>query len=133
MSLTQDRNTLEKEGVMIAVPVAAGVKIFAGALVVANATGYAQPGAVATGLTYLGRADQYVNNTTGAAGAQTVTVRRYRAFYFANSATDPVGQASQGKPCYVVDDQTVSATNGSNTQSPAGIVLGVDAGGVWVF
>lgn len=133
MSLNADRNTLEKEGISIPVPVAANVTIFAGALVVANATGFAQPGAVATGLTYLGRADQYINNAGDAAGAQTVLVKRGRAFYFNNSATDPVGQASQGKPCYVVDDQTVSATNGSNTQSPAGIVIGVDAGGVWVL
>jgi hypothetical protein len=130
--LTADRNTLSTEGVLITVPVAAGAKIFAGALVAANATGYAQPGAVATTLTYIGRAEQYADNTGGAAGAITVQVRRKRAFYWQNSGTDPVTQASLGKTAYIVDDQTVSATNGGNTQSAAGIVVGLDANGVWI-
>lgn len=130
--LTADRNTLTTTAELITVPVAAGVKIFAGALVVANATGYAQPGGVATTLTYLGRAEQFVDNTAGANGALTVQVRRKVAFYWANSVTDPVTQASFGKTCYVVDDATVSATNGANTQSAAGIVVGLDAYGVWV-
>jgi hypothetical protein len=131
--LTADRNTFSKDGELIDVPVAANAKIYAGALVAANATGYAQPGAVATTLTYLGRADQFVDNTGGANGAVTVRVRRLKAFYWQNSATDPVTQASQGKPCYIVDDATVSATNGANTQSAAGIVIGLDANGVWVY
>lgn len=130
--LTADRNTLSTAGELITVPVAAGAKIYAGALVAASATGYAQPGGVATTLTYLGRAEQYADNTGGAAGAITVQVRRKRAFYWQNSGTDPVTQASLGKTAYIVDDQTVSATNGGNTQSAAGIVVGLDANGVWI-
>jgi hypothetical protein len=133
MPLNADRNTLAKQGEEIPVPVAAGVKIFAGAQVAANATGFAVPGSTSATLTYLGRAEQYVDNTGGADGAVTVIVRRKTAFYWANSNTDPVTQASQGKPAYIVDDQTVSKTNaGGNTQSPSGIVIGVDAGGVWI-
>lgn len=130
--LTADRNTLSTAGELITVPVAAGAKIYAGALVAASATGYAQPGGVAATLTYLGRAEQYADNTGGAAGAITVQVRRKRAFYWQNSGTDPVTQASLGKTAYIVDDQTVSATNGGNTQSAAGIVVGLDANGVWI-
>lgn len=131
--LAADRNTLTKDGKLIPVPVAAGAKIYAGALVVANATGYAAPGSTATTLTYLGRAEEYVDNTGGADGAVTVRVRRGCAFYWKNSAGDAVTQASLGKPCYIVDDETVSKTNaGGNTQSAAGTVIGVDAGGVWV-
>ena len=130
--LTQDRNTLTSEGELVNIPVAAGAKIFAGALVAVSATGYAQPGAVATTLTYVGRAEQYADNTGGAAGAITVQVRRKQAFYWANSGTDPVTQASFGKTAYIADDQTVSATNGGNTQSAAGIVVGLDAYGVWI-
>lgn len=131
--LNADRNTQSRDGELIAVPVAANAKIFAGALVAANATGFAVPGAVATTLTYLGRADGFVDNTGGANGAVTVPVRRLRAFYWQNSGADPVTQASQGKVCYIADDATVSATNGGNTQSPAGIVIGLDANGVWVY
>ena len=33
---------------------------------------------------------------------------------------------------YLVDNQTVAKTNGTNTRSAAGVVRGVDAEGVWV-
>lgn len=132
MALAADRNTPMKDGDLIPVPVAANVKIFAGAQVAANATGYGTPGAVATTLTYLGRADEYVDNTGGADGAKTVLVRRGKAFKFKNSGADPVTQASFGKVCYIVDDETVAATNGGNTRSASGVVVGIEADGVWV-
>jgi len=132
MALTQERNTPRKDTTLVAVPVAAGAVIKAGALTVANATGFAAPGSAALNLTYLGRAEASVDNTGGLDGAQTITVSRKPAFQFANSVADPVTQASFGKPCFIEDDQTVSATNGTNTRSAAGIVVGIDSDGVWV-
>ncbi|MDA8428932.1 MAG: hypothetical protein M0T70_06715 [Geobacteraceae bacterium] len=133
MALTADRNTPNKDGEIIIVPVAANAKIFAGAIVAANATGYATKGATATTLTYLGRADEYVDNTGGADGAKTIQVRRGKAFKWKNSAGDAVTQAELGKTCYIVDDDTVSKSNaGGNTQSAAGKVVGIDSDGVWV-
>lgn len=132
MSLSADRNTPWKDGDLIPVPVAANVKIFAGAQVAASATGHATPGAVATTLTYLGRAEECVDNTGGGAGAKTVLVRRGKAFKWKNSGADPVTQAGLGKPCYIVDDETVAATNGANTRSASGVVVHVEADGVWV-
>ncbi len=132
MPLAADRNTNMKDAELISVPVATGVKIFAGALVAANATGYATPGAVSTALTYLGRAEEQVDNTLGADGAKNVIIRRGKAFKFANSGADAVTQVSLGKLCYIVDDQTVALTNGNGTRSPAGAVVGVEADGVWV-
>ena len=131
-ALAADRNTPMKDGELIGVPVAANAKIFAGAIVVANATGYAAPGSTATTLTYLGRAESSVDNTGGADGAKTVQVRRKVAFKFANLAADLVVQADLGKTCYIADDQTVAKTNGGTTRSAAGKVLGVEADGVWV-
>lgn len=133
MALTADRNTPMKDGELISVPVAASVKIFAGALVAASATGYATPGAVATTLTALGRAEEYVDNSSGAAGAKTVQIRRKKAFKFKNHAADLVVQADLGKTCYIVDDETVAKTNGTSTRSVAGTVLGVESDGVWVY
>lgn len=133
MALTADRNTPHKDGEIIAVPVAAATKIFAGGIVAANATGYATKGAVATTLTYLGRADESVDNTGGADGAKTIQVRRGKAFKWKNSGTDAVTQAELGKTCYIADDETVSKTNGTNTQSAAGKVVGIDSDGVWVL
>lgn len=127
-----DRNTPMKDGELIVVPVAADAVIGAGTMVAASATGYATPGDTATTLTYLGRAEEAVDNTGGAAGAKTVQVRRKKAFKWANSATDAVTQAELGKTCYIVDATTVAKTNGTNTRSAAGTVIGVDADGVWV-
>ena len=132
MSLSADRNTPYKEPTTIAVPMGANAKIYGGALVVANATGFAVPGATATTLTYLGRADQYADNTGGTDGAQTVLVRREKLFKWVNSGADPIDQSCLGKPCYIVDDQTVAKTNGGNTRSAAGKVMGIDTDGVWV-
>ena len=131
-ALTADRNTPFKDGETIVVPVAAGAVIFAGALVVANATGYAAPGSTAATLSYLGRAELSVNNTGGADGAKTVAVRRKKAFKWANLAGDPVVQADLGKTCYIADDQTVAKTSATNTRSVAGKVIQVDADGIWV-
>ena len=41
-------------------------------------------------------------------------------------------QADVGADCYIVDDQTVAKTNGTNTRSVAGKIIAVDADGVWV-
>jgi hypothetical protein len=132
MSLTADRNTPLMDTSTLGVPIAAGAHIFAGAMVCANATGFATPGATATTLTYLGRAEASVDNTGGADGAQIVIVRRHKSFKWVNSAGDLVTQASLGLPVYIVDDQTVAKTNGGNTRSIAGKMVGLDVDGVWV-
>lgn len=131
-ALTASRNTPMKDRKLIGFPVAANVKIFAGALVALNANGYLVPGSVSTTLRYQGRADEFCDNTGGIDGAKTVTVRRLQAFKFANAATDPVAQADVGNPVYIVDDQTVAKTSGGNTRSPAGRLLAVEVDGVWI-
>ena len=131
MPLTADRNTHRREGEILVLGVAAAAKIFAGALVVANAAGYAAPGSTALGLKAVGRAEAQADNTGGANGAVTVEVRR-GVFKFANQANDKVTAAHLLSDCYIVDDATVAATDASGTRSPAGIVVGVDSDGVWV-
>jgi hypothetical protein len=132
MPLTADRNTPLKDTEMLGVLVAGGVKIFAGAMVCANANGMATPGATSLTLTYLGRAESYVDNTLGTDGAMTIIVRRHRAFKWINSAADPITQSSLGQFVYIVDDFTVAKTNGTNTRSLGGKLVGIDTDGVWV-
>lgn len=136
MALSSDRATARMQADLLVVPVAAAKKIYAGALVVLNASGYAQPGTTATTLTYLGRAEEAVDNTGGSNGAVSVRVRRHAAFRFENSGSDPVDQADMGKSCWIVDDATVAGTDGDTgggaTRSVAGVVVGIDADGVWV-
>lgn len=131
-ALAADRDTPRAEGAVNVYPVAAAKTIFAGALVCLSATGYATPGAVATTLIAVGRADEHVDNSAGADGDLTVRVRT-GVFRFANSAAgDLIGITEIGKDCYVVDDQTVAKTSGTNTRSIAGKVIQVDDLGVWV-
>lgn len=131
MALAKDRNTPRREGSTISIGVAAAKKIYAGALVALDASGYATPGAVATTLKGLGRAEEMADNTTGANGAKVVSVAK-GVFRFANHGTDTVTAAHIGSSCYIVDDETVASTNGTGTRSVAGTVFDVDADGVWV-
>jgi len=120
-----------REGGFLVLPVAEDTRIYAGALVAVNATGYAVPGATATDLKAAGRAEEQLDNLGGAAGAKSIKVRR-GVFQFKNDAVDPVGAAHVLDDCYIVDDETVAATDGTSSRSAAGKVLGIDPSGVWV-
>lgn len=131
-ALAKDRDTPRRDGRVNKFPLDAGVKIYAGALVALDA-GYAVPGDEATGLIAVGRANHQADNTGGSAGDEWVEVER-GVFLFANDGS--ITQADVGSTAYIVDDQTVSADDGNTgdgaTRSPAGMILGVEAGGVWV-
>lgn len=130
-ALAADRNTARAEGDVKSLLMSPSL-IFAGAIVARNATGYATKGAVATTLIGVGRADERVDNTGGAAGDKRIRVRT-GIFRFANSAAgDLITIADIGKPAYIVDDQTVAKTSGTNTRSIAGFTYDVDDTGVWV-
>ena len=131
-ALSADRNTPSRAGVEFLDPVAAAKTIYAGALVVLDASGNAAPGSTATGLIARGVAQAAVNNSGGSAGDASVPSRA-GVFRFENSAsTDAITRAEIGDPCYIVDDQTVAKTDGTSTRSEAGTVVDVDDDGVWV-
>lgn len=132
-ALTADRNTPRLEGSDKVMLMAAAAKIFAGAIVMRNATGFATKGATAVGSHGAGMALERVDNSAGSAGDLPITVRE-GVFSFANSAAaDEIVDDDIGKLCYVVDDQTVAKTHGANTRSIAGIIAGLDAQGVHVL
>lgn len=129
---TIDRATQRRDAQQFEFPVAAATDIPAGVIVCVNATGLAVNGATATTLKCVGVSESRANNTGGAASALRVKVRR-GCHQFANSlAGDLVVLADVGADCWIVDNQTVAKTNGSNTRSVAGKVRDVDAAGVWV-
>lgn len=130
-ALNNERNTAARVGDARVDPMAASVKVFAGSLVMRNAAGHVTKGATATGCIGIGRAAFTVDNSGGAAGAETLEYRT-GVFGYANHAADLVTQADVGKLCYIVDDQTVAKTHGGNTRSPAGYVDGIEGGTVWV-
>ncbi len=94
-------------------PVAAAVKIFAGSIVVLNASGYAQPGTTATGLKSLGRACRTIDNLAGLAGAVKVSAEVSNStkwFWFLNDTVAPVTIADLLANVYIKDDNTVTIT-----------------------
>lgn len=133
-ALTQDRDTQRRTGKKGSGPVAAATKIFAGSIVCAQTgAAFLTKGATATTLRGIGVAEETVDNSAGAAGALNVPYDRDGWFRFANSsAGDLITLADVGVDCYIVDDQTVAKTNGTNTRSVAGKVRDVDASGVWI-
>lgn len=131
-ALTQDRNTLRRDGLQIEPPVAAGARIFTGALVAINAAGLAVQGATSATLAGAGTALAPADNTLGADGALRVRVDRRPARFANSAAADAITLADIGKDCFIVDDQTVAKTSATNTRSRAGKVFDVDADGVWV-
>lgn len=128
-----DRNTPHRDGELFSVPVAAGKTVYAGNILCASVTGFGVPGAAIAGLTTLGVAWEQADNSLGTDGDVSVLCRRAKAFNFANFGADPVSQASVGKPCYIADSQTVAATSDGDNRPVAGIVLFIDADGVWVL
>lgn len=132
-ALTADRNTPRFEGDTRRGDVAASTLIYAGALVMRDASGNLVEGQAATGLVGAGRAEAQVDNSAGLAAALTCDFRT-GVFRWGNSASsDAITKADVGAVCYAVDDQTVAKTNGSGARSPAGIIAGVDSNGVWVL
>jgi len=132
MALTKDRDTAERSGNSYSLPVAAAKKIYAGAIVCIDSGGNATPGAAATGLLCVGRAEQLADNSSGAAGDIKVNVFR-GIFRWANSAAgDAIAETDVGELCYIVDVQTVAKTSNVGARSVAGHVFDVDAAGVWV-
>ena len=125
-ALTQDFNAPETDGIFRSIPVAANVKILKGAIVVLSG-GYAAPGTTATGLLMLGRAERTVDNTGGAAGALSVRVKRGIFAWNSAGSGDAITSANIGATAYIVDDNTVALTNGSNTRSAAGTIHDIDS------
>lgn len=131
-ALSADRNTPRRDDVLFVYPMEAATKCFAGGLAALNAAGNAVPASANIALKVVGRFEAAVDNSAGLAGDKRVEVRR-GLFQFGNSAGgDEITLADVGKPCFVVDDQTVAKTSASGTRPAAGMILDVDAQGVWV-
>ncbi len=131
-ALTNVRDTVEimNGGRQLVLPVKANTTIYQGALVALGADGFAIPGKKAAGLTAAGRAEETVENT-GGDGDMVIRVTR-GVFVYANTSTaaNKVGAAHVLKPCYIEDDQTVTAL--ATGASVAGLVVRVDDSGVAV-
>ena len=132
VATTTDRRTMEREGNIQTPGVKAATLIPAGVIVSKDTSGRAVNGTATVADVVLGVSREIADNSAGADNAIKVTVQK-GVFCFANSsAGDLIVAADVGLPCYVVDNQTVAKTNGTNTRPAAGKVFDVGAEGVWV-
>ncbi len=110
-ALSADRKTIYREGIEVGYKVAAGAKIFAGALVCLNSGGYAVPGSDSAGFKFIGVAVEAVDNTSGSNGDKSVRVKRKGIFRFSASG---MAITDTGAAVKVSDDQTVAKTTTNN-------------------
>ena len=116
---TKPYDSQRKDGIIISHKMAAGAKVYAGAMVCVNSAGYALNASDASGLRMLGVAVDTVDNTSGDDGGRSVRVYKKGTFAFADTGAV---QSDLGKVFYIVDNKTV--TNASTTAGiPAGICV----------
>ncbi len=117
-------------------PMKAGEVIFAGGIVMIDSSGRALAGDAATGCLGVGRAttrgglDRY-DNTSGSDGDIHVEVEEGTFKYGNSSSVDAFAAGDEGKPGFIVDDQTGAKTSAVGTRSPLGRVARVDTDGVY--
>jgi hypothetical protein len=116
-ALTQPRDTAKKHHYRyVDGPVAANVKIYAGAMVCRNATGGFVPASDTAGLSaVVGRAEFTVDNTGGALGALHLTVCKGVFAYDLSANLLAAAYANLGKAVEVQDDHTVALAADAGT------------------
>ena len=137
MASTGPREAREILGTKKSAPMFGGVKINKGCAVLIGTDGYARPGALVAGMACAGNScDNDIgvyDNTAGASGDMFVEYWE-GVFGYVNSGAgvDLIADADRGKPCYIVDDNTVAKTSAGGTRSPSGRIERVEDGVVYV-
>ncbi len=131
-ALSADRDTprkyLERRVVL---PMAASTKIYAGAIVSVNSSGYAIPAADTASTRVIGRACSQVDNSSGSNGDLKIEVDK-GVFGLINGTT-PVTIASLGTSVYVQDDNAVTTVGAATNDIVMGTLDEIDADGIcWV-
>jgi len=112
-NITVRKDVRRQEGNILSYPVAASTKLFEGALIALNASGYAVKAADTTNFTFVGVCDETADNTSGSAGDIRVKVWTYGVVDVV--ANFSAAAADAGKKVYQLDDQTVDlAANVTN-------------------
>jgi hypothetical protein len=130
-ALTADRNTqLKLESSVLAYPVKASTTVYKGSLVCVNTSGYALPCADTASYLTVGIAEEKADNAAGAAADINVSVR---AGVVALLNATSITQAMVGSRMYVVDDNTVDDSAGSNGISAGILQRYVSSTSGWVY
>lgn len=119
-ALTDDTPTTRREGTMFDIPVAAGGKVFLGAMVNIDANGYAKPATDTAGEKFAGISETNFDNTAGVDGADIIVGLREFVFDLAAAG---MTQAAVGEKAYIVDDQTIGLGIDAQPVNVTGVTL----------
>src|SRR5690242_270047 len=128
MALSKPFETYERPGLVVSYK-ASNVKIYKGANVGVNSSGYLVPMSHATAsLKYVGVANETVDNTAGAAGDKSVNVTKSGSFVFKAAAGYTPAQGDVGKEVYCLTDWEVQvSTVGLTNQYKVGTITGLES------
>lgn len=118
-ALTNDRDTVRKEGKYASYPVKGGAVIYAGGMVCIGADGYAVPASDTAGLKFMGVARAYADNSAGASGSLQVEVWRRGCF---SLTTSGMALSNAGDAVFALDDQNVGLTGASTNHIKCGVI-----------
>ena len=126
-ALTTSYEAFEKPGLVISYK-ASNVKIYKGAMVGINSSGYAIPMAHGTAsLKFAGIANETVDNSAGAAGDKSINVTKSGSFVLKAVSGYTPAQADVGAEVYANTDWEVQASTGGLTnQYKVGRVTGLE-------
>ena len=111
-ALSQPYETHEREGLIVAYPVKANARIWKGALVCVDSTGYLVPASDTANLRCVGVAFESVDNTGGANGAKRCRVVKRGTFIY--NRIGSFAQADIGATARAVTDNEVAKTSTNN-------------------
>jgi len=111
-ALTQPYETHEREGLIVAYPVKANARIWKGALVCVDNTGYLVPASDTANLRFVGVAFESVDNTGGASGAKRCRVVKRGTFVY--NRIGSFTQADIGTTARAITDNEVAKTSTNN-------------------
>ena len=130
-ALSADKKSEYADGQLFVFDVDDGDTIYAGAMVSANAAGYAIAGADTAATYFLGIGREYVDNSEGDDGDETVSVQRQGVFKMLLGTT--ITQANVGDHVYIADDQTADVAANTTNDVLCGVIVDfIDGTHAWV-
>jgi len=130
-ALSADKKMSYTEGQLYEFPVDDGDTIYAGAMVSANAAGYAIAGADTASTYFLGISREYVDNSAGSDGDLNVTVQRTGVWKMLMGHT--ITQANVGDYVYILDDNTADVAGNTTNDIFCGVIVDyIDGTHAWV-
>lgn len=126
-ALTQPFENFERPGLVVSYKIS-NVKIYKGALIGLNSSGYAVAMNHATAsLKFIGVANETTDNSSGVAGDKQSTVTKTGSFVYRPAAGFTPTVADLGKECYANTDNEVQvATAGLTNQYKVGTIVALE-------